>query len=69
MTPEEFLDGLPEPRRAEVAQLDTVIRAAVPELARTVHSAMLGYGLPRGARQGKAGACSQIGHKATEPRQ
>ena len=44
MTPEEFLDGLPEPRRAEVAQLDAVIRAAVPELARTVHIAMLGYG-------------------------
>jgi hypothetical protein len=44
MTPAEFLDGLPEPRRAEVAQLDAVIRAAVPELARTVHSGMLGYG-------------------------
>ena len=44
MTPEEFLDGLPEPRRSEVAQLDAVIRAAVPELARTVHSGMLGYG-------------------------
>jgi hypothetical protein len=44
MTPEEFLDGLAEPRRSEVAQLDAVIRAAVPELARTVHSGMLGYG-------------------------
>jgi hypothetical protein len=44
MTPEEFLDGLPEPRRSDLAQLDAVIRAAVPELARTVHSGMLGYG-------------------------
>jgi hypothetical protein len=44
VTPEEFLDGLPEPRRSEVIQLDAVIRAAVPELARTVQGGMLGYG-------------------------
>ena len=44
MTPEEFLDQLPEPRRSEVAQLDAVIRAAVPELVRVVQGAMLGYG-------------------------
>ena len=44
MTPEEFLDQLPEPRRSEAAQLDAVIRAAVPELARIVQGAMLGYG-------------------------
>src|SRR5207247_11223220 len=44
VTPEEFLDGLPEPRRSEMVQLDVVIRAAVPELARTVQGGMLGYG-------------------------
>jgi len=32
-TPEEFLDALAEPRRAEIARLDTLIRAAVPDLA------------------------------------
>jgi hypothetical protein len=44
MTPEEFLDGLAEPRRSEVARLDEVIRAAVPDLERVVHRGMLGYG-------------------------
>jgi hypothetical protein len=41
VTPEEFLDELPEPRRSELVQLDAVIRAA---LARTVQGGMLGYG-------------------------
>jgi hypothetical protein len=44
MTPGEFLDGLPEPRRTEVAQLDAVIRAAVPDLERVMQGGMLGYG-------------------------
>jgi len=44
VTPGEFLDGLPEPRRSEIAQLDAVIRAAVPDLERVMQSGMLGYG-------------------------
>ena len=45
MTPGEFLDGLPEPRRSEIAQLDAVIRAAVPDLERVIQSGMLGYNI------------------------
>jgi hypothetical protein len=44
VTPGEFLDGLPEPRRSEIARLDAVIRAAVPDLERIIQSGMLGYG-------------------------
>jgi hypothetical protein len=44
VTPEEFLDGLPEPRRSQVARLDAVIHGAVPELERAVQGGMLGYG-------------------------
>ena len=67
MTPEEFLDGLPEPRRSEVVQLDAVIRAAVPELARIVLGGMLGYGpyhdrYPTG-REGDTCVISLASHK------
>jgi peptidoglycan/xylan/chitin deacetylase (PgdA/CDA1 family) len=44
VTPEEFLDRIVEPRRSELVQLDTLIRAAVPQLDRVVHGGMLGYG-------------------------
>ena len=44
MTPDEYIDGLEEPRRSEIAQLDNLIRETAPDLERHVYSGMLGYG-------------------------
>ena len=44
MTPEEYIGGLDEPRRGEIAQLDELIRATLPQLEPHVASGMLAYG-------------------------
>jgi hypothetical protein len=43
-TPEEYIDGLPEPRRGEISELHKLIRATVPGLAPTMEFGMIGYG-------------------------
>ena len=43
-TPEEYIDGLPEPRRSEIAELHMLIRATVPGLTPTMEYGMIGYG-------------------------
>lgn len=43
-TPEEYIAELQEPRRGEIAQLDTLIRKTVPKLEPHIRSGMLGYG-------------------------
>jgi hypothetical protein len=43
-TPAEYLDQLPEPRRADIADLDALIRKNAPKLKPFIHSGMLAYG-------------------------
>ena len=43
-TPEEYIDGLPEPRRGEISELHKLIRTTVPGLAPTMAFGMIGYG-------------------------
>ena len=43
-TPAEYLQQLAEPRRAEIAALDALIRKAAPKLEPFIHSGMLAYG-------------------------
>src|SRR5688500_16878261 len=43
-TPKEYIDGLDEPRRSEIARLDKLIRKAAPTLKPTMCAGMLGYG-------------------------
>jgi uncharacterized protein YdhG (YjbR/CyaY superfamily) len=44
VTPDEYIEGLDEPRRSEIADLDTLIRETAPDLERHMYSGMLGYG-------------------------
>lgn len=43
-SPEEYIQQLDEPRRAEIQQLHDFIRATVPDLAPVMISGMIGYG-------------------------
>lgn len=43
-TPEEYLASLEEPRRTEVARIDTLIRETAPELDPHIGAGMLAYG-------------------------
>ena len=43
-TPEQYLAALDEPRKGEIARLDRLIRATVPEIQRCIVSGMLAYG-------------------------
>ena len=43
-TPQEYLDAIEEPRRADVVALDALIRAAAPGLEPVLAYGMLGYG-------------------------
>jgi len=43
-TPAEYIAKLKEPRRAEVAALDALIRKTAPRLKPFIHGGMLGYG-------------------------
>ena len=43
-TPREYLDGLAEPRRTEIATLDALIRRTAPDLEPVMAGSMLGYG-------------------------
>ena len=43
-TPEQYVEGLPEPRRGMVADLHRLIRKTVPDLEPTMAFGMLGYG-------------------------
>ena len=43
-TPDEYIASLDEPRRAEIEQLDALIRATLPDLERVAESAGIGYG-------------------------
>lgn len=43
-SPAEYLAQLEEPRRAEVAALDALIRRTAPKLEPFIHSGMLAYG-------------------------
>lgn len=58
MTPDEYIAGLPEPRRDHVRRLHELIRAAVPDLDPSVESGMIGYGRYRyryeSGREGEA---------------
>jgi uncharacterized protein YdhG (YjbR/CyaY superfamily) len=44
-TPQEYIDELEEPRKSDIAKLDKLIRATVPNLKPVMISGMLGYGL------------------------
>ena len=44
MTPEEYIASLDEPRRAEIAELHSLIRELAPDLVPEVDRGMLGYG-------------------------
>ncbi len=44
-TPAEYIAALDEPRRTDIARLDSLIRASVPSLEPFIHSGMLAYGL------------------------
>ena len=46
-TPAEYLAQLEEPRKAEVASLDALIRKAAPKLEPFIHSGLLAYGACR----------------------
>ena len=43
-TPEAFIAGLDEPRRGEIAQLNALIRATLPDHERVLESGPIGYG-------------------------
>lgn len=43
-TPAEYIAQLAEPRKSDVARLDTLIRKHAPKLAPFIHSGMLAYG-------------------------
>jgi len=43
-TPQDYIDGLDEPRRSDVAALDALIRAAAPDLEPVMAATMLAYG-------------------------
>ncbi len=57
-TPDEYIDGLDEPRRSEVRQLHELIRREAPALTPHVGMGMLGYGtyhyLYASGREGQA---------------
>lgn len=42
--PEAYIAGLEEPRRAQIAELDALIREVRPDLERFLYGSMLGYG-------------------------
>ena len=44
MTPDDYIDGLDEPRRSQVRQLHELIRKTAPELEPHIVSGMIGYG-------------------------
>lgn len=43
-SPQEYLDAIEEPRRADVVAIDAMIRDAAPDLEPVVMRGMLGYG-------------------------
>lgn len=43
-TPDEYIDALDEPRRADIAALDRLIREILPDLEPHMRSGMIGYG-------------------------
>jgi len=43
-TPAEYIAGVDEARRAEITELDGLIRELAPKLEPFIHSGMLGYG-------------------------
>ncbi len=43
-TPEEYIDGLDEPRRSDLRSLHDLVRAAAPGLEPTMEFGTLGYG-------------------------
>jgi hypothetical protein len=43
-TPDEYIAKLPEPRRAEIAKVDRLIRQTLPRLDRRMGYGMIGYG-------------------------
>ncbi len=44
VTPEAYIDGLAEPRRSHIAQLDALIRETAPDLEPFMYGGMIGYG-------------------------
>lgn len=44
MTPEDYIDGLEEPRRSQVRQLHELIRKTAPQLEPQTDSGGIGYG-------------------------
>jgi len=44
VTPSQYLAATPEPKRSELAQLDTLIRSAVPSFEPFMAGSMIGYG-------------------------
>jgi hypothetical protein len=43
-TPEEYIAALAEPRQTEIATLDRLIRATLPDLDPHIRAGMIGYG-------------------------
>lgn len=44
VTPDEYIAGIPEPRRQEIEKIHEVIQNAVPTLTPHILSGMIGYG-------------------------
>jgi Domain of unknown function (DU1801) len=67
-TPAEYIEGLAQPRRGEIEQLDRLIRAALPEADQHFQHGMLGYGTYRyrysSGREGDAALVSLSSRKA-----
>lgn len=67
MQPQEYLDGLAEPRRTDVVALDALIRRTAPDLDPVMAGAMLGYGpfhyRYASGREGEATLLALASHK------
>jgi hypothetical protein len=44
VTPDDYLNAQPEPKRSELRRLDALIRACVPTWKRVMAGSMIGYG-------------------------
>lgn len=43
-SPQEYIDGLDEPRRSQIAQIDSLIRETAPQLTPHIRGGVLAYG-------------------------
>ena len=61
MTPAQYIAAAPEPKRAELAQLDALIRRTVPSFEPFMAGRMIGYGKYHYRYERRAGESCRIG--------